>query len=462
MRICALRQVVVAGFTTLLVTATFPAVCSATSENSANEQQSVAATVPASNDASPDVVVEGHQVSVTFEQQQQQHQMQVSEASGRDIEKERLLSVMSRNHGTWSSNHPRYRLLDALHGFAKYYERQREDTDRLRGLYKHVSGAQRKFLEEHVSYSSKFKKVEQRLAHNQHVCDDIVQASLQFYNIGMNELQEHMRDREAEGRQADKISISQSLKHIVRDWTEEGSHERDKPFACLLGTLQRLFTERSRIDKPVKILLPGAGLGRLGHDISHLGGFEVTINEWSMFMNTAYRFLETQTRELSQSVSPFVDGWSHHATDANMQRGLRFPDVPIQSQNVLLVEGDFTTEFKNYSQHYDVVLTYFFIDTARNLMSYFDTIKYVLKRGGVWINLGPLLYGTGPFVQLSLEDIVTVSENMGFEFLETEEQCGVPTFGNPTVRSIKAAYQFDHKALTENAYSAQFWVARKL
>ncbi|KAG5929019.1 hypothetical protein E4U42_007446 [Claviceps africana] len=414
--------------------------------------------MPPSLDAlSQERVVEWHRVSVTI-----QHLVQASMASRHDIEKERLFSVMSRQHGTWSPNHPRYRLLDALHGFAKYYERQRTDVNRLRDLYALMPKAQKKLLEGHLSYSSKFQKIEEKLARNQHLCDGIVRVSLQFYNIGIDELQKHIRDREAEGRLAEKTSVAQSLKHIVRDWTEEGSCERNKPFACLRDTLEQLFPDRNINGQDVKILLPGAGLGRLGHEISHLGGFEVTINEWSMYMNVAYRFLESQTTASSQSVYPFVDGWSHHATDENMHRSLRFPDIPVDKQKVLMVEGDFTTEFKAYSGHYDVVLTYFFIDTARNLMSYLDTIKHVLKQGGIWLNLGPLLYGTAPLVQLSLEDVLIVSEAMGFQFLETDGRCGVPTFDKPTIRSIEASYTFDCRALTKNAYNAQFWVGRKL
>ncbi|KAG6069831.1 hypothetical protein E4U16_007330 [Claviceps sp. LM84 group G4] len=325
-------------------------------------------------------------------------------------------------------------------------------------------------LEDTVSYSSKFTKVEQKLASNQHLCDDIVQASLQYYNLDITELQKHIRDREAEGAQPDGISVAQALKHIVRDWTEEGSRERDKTFACLRRTLEQFFPERNVGAERVKILLPGAGLGRLGHEISRLGaaeqdgpGFEVTINEWSMYTNAVYRFLETQSTPSSQSFHPFADGWSHHATEENMQRALHFPDVSINERDVLMVEGDFTTVFRAHSGHYDVVLTYFFIDTARNLLSYFDTIKDVLKTGGLWINLGPLLYGTSPLVQLSLEDILTVAEKMGFEFLETDAQCGELTFDSKsTVRSIEASYTFDYKALTKNAYNAQFWVARKV
>ena len=40
---------------------------------------------------------------------------------------------------------------------------------------------------------------------------------------------------------------------------------------------------------------------------------------------------------------------------------------------------------------WDAVLTCFFIDTARNIVEYLETIYRILKRGGVWINCGALL-----------------------------------------------------------------------
>lgn len=83
--------------------------------------------------------MEWHRVSVTIQQL-----VQASMASPHQLEKERLLSVMARQNGVWSPNHPRYRLLDALHGFTKFYEWQRADVDRLRQLYVYVSKAQRK------------------------------------------------------------------------------------------------------------------------------------------------------------------------------------------------------------------------------------------------------------------------------------------------------------------------------
>lgn len=189
-------------------------------------------------------------------------------------------------------------------------------------------------------------------------------------------------------------------------------------------------------------------------------GFEVTVNEWSMYMNVGYRFLENHTTSNPFFMHPFIDGLSHHATTNDMLRKIMVPDSPPHS-SVLLVEGDFNNAFNDQGGHYDIIITHFFIDTARNLMSYFDTIQFLLKPGGKWLNLGPLLYGTAPFVQLSLDEIIAVVEEMGFEFEDIGEECGNLTFEGKKVRSKEAEYGFNGKALTKNAYAAQVWVATR-
>ncbi|KAF3199322.1 hypothetical protein TWF679_001540 [Orbilia oligospora] len=133
----------------------------------------------------------------------------------------------------------------------------------------------------------------------------------------------------------------------------------------------------------------------------------------------------------------------------------------MNNSNVILVEGDFTTVFKDSKDKFDVVITHFFIDTARNLMSYFETISSLLAPGGYWINFGPLLYGTGPWVQLALDEILTVTEDMGFQFVDGPESCGSLTFPDKKVRNKEAAYGYSPRALTKNAYHAQSWIARR-
>lgn len=292
-----------------------------------------------------------------------------------------------------------------------------------------------------------------------------------FYDISQQELDEHIAEGEKAGRVADRISPSQTLKHFVRDWADEGSKERHDAFPCILNTLTSL-KEQPDAARPLRILLPGSGVGRLGTEVAALGGFEVTLNEWSMYMNIGYRYLFAPSVSTTNPFTfyPFIDGLSHHRTTEDLLRQVSAPNVR-PSPDVLLVEGDFNTAFSGQEEHFDIIMTHFFIDTARNLMSYFDTIHKLLKPGGRWMNLGPLLYGTGPFVQLSLDEIIAVVEEMGFVFEDVpagaEEECGELTFedekgGLGKIRWTEAEYGFNGKALTRNAYKAQVWVARKV
>lgn len=57
-----------------------------------------------------------------------------------------------------------------------------------------------------------------------------------------------------------------------------------------------------------------------------------------------------------------------------------------------MIAGDFIDVYKDQNEEWDCVITLFFIDTAHNVLEYIDVIKRILKKGGIWINLGPLLY----------------------------------------------------------------------
>jgi len=62
--------------------------------------------------------------------------------------------------------------------------------------------------------------------------------------------------------------VRESLKHFIRDWSEEGAREREHIFQPILNVLRQVdHTKR----KGQKVLVPGSGLGRLAWEISQLG-----------------------------------------------------------------------------------------------------------------------------------------------------------------------------------------------
>ncbi|KAL4890559.1 N2227-like protein-domain-containing protein [Aspergillus ambiguus] len=370
----------------------------------------------------------------------------------------RLQERLQRSSGTWGSSHPRQRLLTALHGYQRYKEKNLAEVQRWRNLYRQIPKRQRSMVESTVHYTRKLNTAEHLLERNERLAHAIVENGMRFYNVSRTELDEFIQENEHEGRSTDRTSVSQAMKHFVRDWSDEGHDERQEAFPCVLNALSGM--SRSQEDT-LRVLVPGAGIGRLAHDIAGLEGFEVTMNEWSAYMNLAYRYVSSLSTANSVVFHPYIDWWSHHATTADLQRSVSFPDEVANPLSVLSVEGDFTTVFADDTEQYDVIVTLFFIDTARNLVSYIETIHRLLRPGGIWINLGPLLYGSAPFLQLSLDEVVTLSEHIGFTFEPTEPSCGEITTQGTTVRGKEVAYAKNGRGLSKNAYQAQFWAARR-
>ncbi|KAL4947082.1 N2227-like protein-domain-containing protein [Aspergillus filifer] len=387
-----------------------------------------------------------------------------------EVENLNLQTRLSRATGKWNASHPRHRLLMALYGFTRYKQLNLAEVKKWRDMYKHVPKTQKNIVERVIGYTKKLNAVEDLFEENDLLAADVLRVGMEYYGISADELDAFVKEMEKEKKNPDRTSVVQAMKHFVRDWSEEGNFEREGSFRCILSNLAGM--ERSD-EKPLRLLAPGAGAGRLGYEIDALGGFEVTINEWSAYMNLIHRYATQISIPNSISYHPYIDWWSHHATTSDMQRSVIFPDwapgTATSSSSVVMVEGDFTTVFPDTdSGTYDIIATLFFIDTARNLMSYLETIHRLLKPGGTWINLGPLLYGTGPWLQMSVDEILKVSEELGFVFdVDPEEEgvCGSPTKGDGLdgkARGLYVPYAQNERGLSRNAYDAQFWRARKV
>jgi carnosine N-methyltransferase len=116
-----------------------------------------------------------------------------------------------------------------------------------------------------------------------------------------------------------------------------------------------------------------------------------------------------------------------------------------------LVEGDF---FK-LSASWSHVVTLFFIDTSLNVIKTIQHIYSLLEPGGVWINLGPLLWvSSGVALELSLDEVLQVAELVGFELLPVNES-------GESVAMVECEYTSDPEAMIRWLYKAAFWIARK-
>lgn len=59
-----------------------------------------------------------------------------------------------------------------------------------------------------------------------------------------------------------------------------------------------------------------------------------------------------------------------------------------------MVAGEFIEVYSKpeHDGAWDCLVTCFFLDTAHNVIEYIERISKLLRKGGLWINIGPLLY----------------------------------------------------------------------
>ncbi|KAI3523917.1 hypothetical protein L1887_02430 [Cichorium endivia] len=250
------------------------------------------------------------------------------------------------------------------------------------------------------------------------------------------------------------------IRNIVRDWATEGQKERDQCYGPILEELKRHFPDRNK-ESPPTCLVPGAGLGRLALEISCLG-FISQGNEFSYYMMICSSFILNQTQVVGEwTIHPWIHSNCNSLSDADQLRPVSIPDIHPASAGITegfsMCGGDFVEVYSDPSQvgAWDSVVTCFFLDTAHNIVEYIEIISKILKDGGVWINLGPLLYHFADMygqedemsVELSLEDVKRVAISYGFQ-LEVE-------------KTIETTYTTNPRAMMQNHYFSAFWTMRK-
>ena len=72
------------------------------------------------------------------------------------------------------------------------------------------------------------------------------------------------------------------------------------------------------------------------------------------------------------------------------------------------------------------MVTCFFLDTAHNVIEYLECISKILKKGGLWVNIGPLLYHYAEQpeeiqLELSWEEIEKLIPKFGFKYRRQPE-----------------------------------------
>lgn len=255
-------------------------------------------------------------------------------------------------------------------------------------------------------------------------------------------------DRRNLPRERAQENLRSLLRQIVRDWSEEGQSERQASYGPILDFIKANFKAKK------SILVPGAGLGRLVYEISQLG-HDCQGNEFSLFMLLPSEWILNSGLPVnSVALHPWILPFSNQTSLRNQFRQVRFPDAspaePANGGTMSITAGDFLQVYTDPSK-WDVVVTCFFLDTAKNIIEYIRRIHQILCPGGIWINHGPLLYhfeGSRDIsIELSLDEVKHVIEAVGF-IIKAESFSDCP-------------YTQDQHSMLRTTYGANFMILEK-
>lgn len=335
-----------------------------------------------------------------------------------------------------------------------------------------------------------FDAVDDAIDANADIAEAMLTGGLSMFGISPSDRSWHGK---ATPKDLDKVRVT--IRQLYRDWSASGSSERRQSYSPFLDALEQYspctVPERHR----QKILVPGAGLGRLVFDLC-LAGYTVEGNEISYHQLIASNYMLNHTECANQfKLYPWALHFSNHISRATQLSSVGVPDIhpatevqaaaelhpsPVPfSERMSMTAGDFCEIYQRrmYARAISAVATCFFIDTASNVINYITTVHHCLEPGGLWINLGPLLWHSEPTVPHSHNgagsrgDVHTssISSIDGFgsvELTHDEMIALVERFGfvieerrDSDIQS--AGYIQDPASMLQSTYRPVMWVARK-
>ncbi|KAG9043300.1 hypothetical protein FS837_009763 [Tulasnella sp. UAMH 9824] len=227
----------------------------------------------------------------------------------------------------------------------------------------------------------------------------------------------------------DMDKLRSTLKQFVRDWSEQGKPERDLCYKPMIDALLEHFSDIPQ---------------------------------------------EERTDQVNQhTLYPFIHSFSNVRSAPSITTPISIPDVQPsdlpQPSDFSLVAGDFIEIYgvtdedirsgkvsdgkTSQEAQWNAVLTCFFIDTAKDIVEYLRIIHQALVPGGIWVNLGPLLWhyennNTGDIsIEASLDEVKALATAIGFEISQE--------------KTIPTTYTGILDGMLRYEYQAEFWVATK-
>lgn len=360
-------------------------------------------------------------------------------------------------------------LLSALKSLDSYGANSKSYNERRRKLFKLMSWRQQKLCEE-VGYTKKLRKIDAHIDKNQAVFNQIVEITKAQYGLTYKDFD--LLKKLQQNTSSSNYRVVEALGHFVRDWSLQGSSEIKPMLKYIRDHLDSIIPADEA--EETCVVLPGSGLGRVAHEVAlHRKYGAVYAVEFSGLMHACHQFLyeklkgehEAKAGE-THALFPYIHTCSNFVHTDSQFRETSIPNGVNRPDNLHVVLDDFRyfsipekEKYKNV-----VVVSVFFIDTAENLIDYFDVINQLTTplprnsiKNGYWINVGPLKYGTAAQVELNADEIAQLRMKIGW--IDVDAQNTLENPKSPYCDDGVLGYITDKESLWQGYYGLSMWTS---
>ena len=294
----------------------------------------------------------------------------------------------------------------------------------LRDLEKGYSALTKNHLEKlPFNYKDKIEKVKEGIKLNQDFYNKVVSLYTPKFDYLKFSPEEHEEHRYFEEYLIRHFFMS----CLMRDWTSESKPERDNNYGNVLKEVKKYFDyDNKELMKKnnYKVLVPGTGCSRMTFELAKRG-FEVEANDFCYIYILCDDYLFNYSHKNEFQFCPSIHSFSNYYSEASVLKKYSFPDVDIrdelqkaEAKPIKFIKGDFLLRYKGKKDLYDCIVTLFFIDVSKNIVEYVEIMHDLLKKGGVWVNLGCLDYYHSKYnnsIDLTWDELRLVIQNYDFE-----------------------------------------------
>jgi carnosine N-methyltransferase len=316
-----------------------------------------------------------------------------------------------------------------------------------RDLEKAYSSLTKKHLEKlNFNYKDKIEKVKKGIQLNQDFYSKVASLytpKFDYIKVSNEEYEEH--------RYFEEYLIRHFfMSCLMRDWTMESKPERDNNYGNVLKEVKKYFNydDKELMKKNnYKVLVPGTGCSRMTFELAKRG-FEVEANDFCYIYILCDDYLFNYSHKNEFQFCPSIHSFSNHYTEESVLKRYAFPDVDIrdelakaEAKPIKFMKGDFLLLYKGKTDLYDCIVTLFFIDVSKNIIEYVEIMHDLLKKGGVWVNLGCLDYYHSRnhlSIDLTWDELRLVIQNYGFEI--KNEVTGFVPYGVKQGSTVSDSY----------------------